>query len=142
MGKACAAFVFVFSILTLLEHTMGLDFGIDRLFFAHRLSDWTVLPYGPPKLILLDLKLPKVDGLEVLRAIKNDLRTKVIPVVIMTSSKEEQDMVRSYHLGANSYVQKPLDFDQFRATIKQLGFYWLVVNEPPPTSAFVAKPGD
>ena len=142
LGKACAAFVFVFSILTLLEHTMGLDFGIDRLFFAHRLSDWTVLPYGPPKLILLDLKLPKVDGLEVLRAIKNDLRTKVIPVVIMTSSKEEQDMVRSYHLGANSYVQKPLDFDQFRATIKQLGFYWLVVNEPPPTSAFVAKPGD
>ena len=113
----------------------ALDFLFCRGSFAERAG-------RPPKLILLDLKLPKVDGLEVLRAIKNDLRTKVIPVVIMTSSKEEQDMVRSYHLGANSYVQKPLDFDQFRATIKQLGFYWLVVNEPPPTSAFVAKPGD
>jgi CheY-like chemotaxis protein len=113
--------------------------ALDFLFcwgsFAERAS-------GPPKLVLLDLKLPKVDGLAVLRAIKSDLRTKAIPVVIMTSSKEEQDMVSSYHLGANSYIQKPLDFDQFRVKVKELGLYWLLVNDPPPPSAFVATPGD
>jgi CheY-like chemotaxis protein len=116
--------------------------GEEALDFLFHRGSYAELTYRPPKLILLDLKLPKVDGLEVLRAIKSDLRTKAIPVVIMTSSKEEQDMVRSYHLGANSYIQKPLDFDQFRATIKHLGLYWLVVNEPPPPSAFVAEPGD
>lgn len=89
-----------------------------------------------PKLILLDLKLPKVDGLEVLRQVKQDPRTRVIPVVILTSSKQEQDVVASYQLGVNSYIQKPVDFDQFRATIKQLGFYWLLVNQPPPVRAF------
>ena len=89
-----------------------------------------------PKLILLDLKLPKVDGLEVLEQIKRDSRTKAVPVVILTSSNQEQDRVRGYRLGANSYIQKPVDFDQFRATIKQLGYYWLVVNQPPPQPAF------
>ncbi len=99
-------------------------------------------PYGnrsfdrPPKLVLLDLKLPKVDGLEVLRQVKNDARTKAIPVVILTSSKEEKDMVNGYHLGVNSYIQKPVDFDQFRETVRQLGLYWLLVNEPPPSNAF------
>lgn len=99
-------------------------------------------PYGnrsfdrPPKLVLLDLKLPKVDGLEVLRQVKNDTRTKAIPVVILTSSKEEKDMVNGYHLGVNSYIQKPVDFDQFREMVKQLGLYWLLVNEPPPSNAF------
>jgi len=90
----------------------------------------------PPEVVLLDLKMPKVDGLEVLRALKADARTKAIPVVVMTSSREEQDLVQSYKLGANSYVQKPVDFDEFRQTVKQLGLYWMVVNEPPPASAF------
>ncbi len=84
------------------------------------------------KLVLLDLKLPKVDGLEVLRKVKSDPRTKSIPVVVMTSSKEEQDLVKSYELGVNSYLQKPVDFDQFRETVKQLGLYWLVINQPAP----------
>jgi CheY-like chemotaxis protein len=85
----------------------------------------------PPKLVLLDLKLPRVDGFQVLREIKSDPRTKAIPVVIMTSSKEERDLISGYELGVNSYIQKPMDFDQFRETVKQLGFYWLVTNEAP-----------
>jgi len=84
---------------------------------------------NPPRLILLDLKLPKVDGMEVLRRIKGDDRTKTIPVVILTSSKEERDLVRGYGLGVNSYIQKPVDFDQFRETIKRVGLYWLVINQ-------------
>jgi CheY-like chemotaxis protein len=99
-------------------------------------------PYGqrsfefPPRVVLLDLKLPKVDGLEVLRQIKSDPRTKAIPVVILTASREEKDMVHGYHLGVNGYIQKSVDFDRFRDVVKQLGLYWLVVNEPPPASAF------
>lgn len=88
-----------------------------------------------PKLILLDLKLPKVDGMEVLTRLKDDERTKTIPVVILTSSKEERDLVKGYNLGANSYIQKPVDFAQFRETVKQVGLYWLVINQPP-----LAKP--
>jgi CheY-like chemotaxis protein len=88
-----------------------------------------------PQLILLDLKLPKVDGLQVLKRIKNDPRTKIIPVVILTSSWEEEDLINGYQLGVNSYIQKPVDFDQFRQIVKQLGLYWLVVNEPPPLAA-------
>jgi two-component system response regulator len=116
--------------------------GEEALDFLFHRGSYAELTCRPPKLILLDLKLPKMDGLEVLRTIKGDLRTKAIPVVIMTSSIEEQDMVQSYQLGVNSYIQKPLDFNQFRSTIKQLGFYWLVVNAPPPPSAFVGKTGD
>jgi CheY-like chemotaxis protein len=85
-----------------------------------------------PRLILLDLKLPKVDGLQVLREIKADPETRAIPVVILTSSKEETDRVTGYNLGANSYIQKPVDFGQFQKTIRDTGFYWLVVNQPPP----------
>ena len=93
----------------------------------------------PPKLVLLDLKLPKVDGIEVLRALKNDPRTKAIPVVILTSSREEKDMVNGYQLGVNSYIQKPVDFGEFRETVKQMGLYWLLVNRPPPPAAFSGK---
>ncbi len=85
-----------------------------------------------PKLILLDLKLSKVDGLEVLRQIKNDPRTKAIPVVILTASREERDLVNGYQLGVNAYIQKPVDFEQFREMVKQVGLFWLVVNQPPP----------
>ena len=84
------------------------------------------------KLVLLDLKLPKVDGLEVLRQMKADERTRNIPVVILTSSKEERDVVQGYKLGVNSYIQKPVDFEQFRETVKQAGLYWLLINQPPP----------
>ena len=92
-----------------------------------------------PRVVLLDLKLPKVDGMEVLRGIKKDPHTKAIPVVILTASREESDMVSGYHLGADGYVQKPVDFDNFRNLVKQQGLYWLVVNEPPPAVVFQAK---
>lgn len=85
----------------------------------------------PPKLVLLDLKMPKVDGMQVLKQVKGDARTKNIPVVLMTSSREERDMVSGYELGVNSYLQKPVDFDEFRKMVKLLGLYWLVTNQPP-----------
>jgi len=84
-----------------------------------------------PKVIFLDIKMPKVSGLEVLRIIKNDERTKLIPVVMMTSSKQDKDILESHHLGANSYVVKPVGFENFSKTIADLGFYWMVVNNPP-----------
>ncbi|MGA9392354.1 MAG: response regulator [Candidatus Sulfotelmatobacter sp.] len=88
----------------------------------------------PPKLVLLDLKLPKLDGLQVLQQIKGDPRTRGIPVVLLTSSKEERDRVSGYSLGANSFLQKPVAFDEFRKVVKLLGLYWLVINQPPVTS--------
>jgi CheY-like chemotaxis protein len=87
-----------------------------------------------PQLVLLDLNLPKIDGLEVLRRIRADERTRLLPVVILTSSGEERDIVRGYGLGANGYVRKPVDFVQFAEAVRQLGLYWLIINEPPPIS--------
>ena len=86
-----------------------------------------------PQLVLLDLKLPKIDGLEVLRRIRTDARTRLLPVVILTTSTEDKDRTDGYRLGANSYVRKPVDFIQFAEAVGQLGLYWLVLNEPPPT---------
>ena len=111
----------------------ALDFLFCRGPYAHRSFEQA------PRVVLLDLKLPKVDGMEVLRGIKKDPHTKAIPVVILTASREESDMVSGYHLGADSYVQKPVDFDNFRNLVKQQGLYWLVVNEPPPAVVFQAK---
>lgn len=86
---------------------------------------------APPKVILLDLKLPKVDGLEVLRRVKADNRTRKIPVVVLTSSGEERDLVESYALGVNSYIRKPVDFEQFTEAVRLVGLYWLLLNQPP-----------
>lgn len=103
----------------------ALDFLFCRGAFSERSFN------SSPKLILLDLKLPKVDGMQVLQQIKGDSRTKNIPVVMMTSSKEERDVVKSYDLGVNSYIQKPVEFDDFRGVVKSLGLYWLVINQRP-----------
>lgn len=92
-------------------------------------------PNALPAVILLDLKLPRVDGLEVLRQVRANERTRLVPVVILTSSREEQDLVAGYRLGINSYIRKPVDFDQFAEVVRQLGLYWLVLNEPPPKGA-------
>lgn len=89
-------------------------------------------PHAMPQVVLLDLKLPKLDGLEVLRRLRAEERTKLLPVVILTSSNEEQDLINGYGLGANSYVRKPIDFEQFIEAARQLGLYWLVLNEAPP----------
>jgi two-component system response regulator len=88
-------------------------------------------PFHAPKLVLLDMKLPKVDGLEVLQAIRTDPRTAMIPVVVLTSSNEQRDILESYRLHVNSYIQKPVDFDTFQHVVQQLGMYWLVVNQTP-----------
>ena len=102
----------------------ALDFLFCRGAYANR-------EFLAPRLILLDMKLPKIDGLEVLQVIRQDDRTKLVPVVVLTSSTEQRDLVESYKLGINSYIQKPVDFEQFQQLVQQLGLYWLVVNQTP-----------
>ncbi|MCI0707965.1 MAG: response regulator [Ignavibacteriae bacterium] len=112
-----------------LVHVMDGEEALDFIFAKGKFSDRKV--ENCPKVILLDLKLPKVDGMEVLRKVKEDGRTKKLPVVVLTSSKEEQDVVRSYELGVNSYIVKPVDFDKFTKAVADLGLYWLLLNQPP-----------
>jgi two-component system response regulator len=98
--------------------------------------DYLLAAEGPsPHLVLLDLKLPRIDGLEVLRKLRHEARTALLPIVILTSSNEERDLVESYRLGANSYILKPVDFEQFTEAVRQLGLYWLVLNQVPQTAS-------
>jgi two-component system response regulator len=107
--------------------------GVEALDYLH--GEGAGTPARPtPAMVLLDLKLPRIDGLEVLRRIRLDERTRLLPVVILTSSTEEQDLIKGYGNGANSYIRKPVDFAQFTEAVGHLGLYWLVLNHPPPTS--------
>jgi len=125
------------AILSLKKHRLAnkllhIDDGaeaLDFIFSKGAYKENKNIPY--PKLILLDLKLPKVDGLEILRQVKSDERTRAIPVVILTSSREEKDIIESYKLGVNSYIVKPVSFDAFAKAISELGFYWLLLNQEP-----------
>ena len=110
--------------------------GEEALDYLYREGVFRLRMEGNPVVVLLDLKLPKVDGLEVLAQLKSDSQLKVVPVVVLTSSHEEQDILRSYNLGVNAYVVKPVDFHEFVDAIKELGLFWAVVNQPPPGSMF------
>ncbi|MDK6079584.1 response regulator [Massilia varians] len=114
--------------------------GAEALDYLNRRGEFAERVVGNPAVILLDLKLPKVDGLEVLKEIRETEPLKSIPVVMLTSSKEEQDVVRSYELGVNAYVVKPVDFTEFVRAIADLGIFWAVLNEPPPGSRRYVKP--
>ena len=108
--------------------------GAEALDYLYCRGKFKMRADGDPAVVLLDLKMPRVDGLEVLRRIRSDPRTRMVPVVVLTSSKEDQDLIQAYSIGVNSYVRKPVDFNQFVDAIGQLGLYWLVLNEAPPHS--------
>lgn len=108
--------------------------GAEALDYLYKRGAFAERPNGLPAVLLLDLKMPKVDGLEVLRQIRADAQLRFLPVVVMTSSREEQDLIRSYELGVNGYVVKPVDFHEFLEAVKMVGGYWAVVNEPPPSA--------
>ena len=108
--------------------------GEEALDYLYRRGSFATRANGNPAVLLLDLKLPKVDGLEVLQQIKSDSQLRLIPVVVLTSSREERDMVASYKLGVNAYVVKPVDFHEFVNAIRELGVFWAIINEPPPGS--------
>jgi len=114
--------------------------GADALDYLHARGSFASREQGNPAVVLLDLKLPKVDGLEVLAEIRVSATLKSIPVVMLTSSREEQDLIRSYELGVNAYVVKPVDFQEFVRAIADLGIFWAVLNEPPPGSHRYVKP--
>ena len=118
------------------EHNLANDVvvvrdGAQALDYLYRRGEFSGRAEGNPAVVLLDLKMPKVDGMEVLRQLKSDEQMKIVPVVMLTSSREEQDLIKSYQLGANAYVVKPIDFQQVVEAIKQLGLFWAVLNEPP-----------
>jgi len=107
--------------------------GVQALDYLFGTGEFATTPPPPlPLLILLDIKLPKIGGIEVLRRVRENARTKRLPVVMLTSSKQDKDLIESYNLGANSYVVKPVDFAQFNEAVRQIGLYWLVINQPPP----------
>lgn len=108
--------------------------GAEALEYLYKRGKFAGRDNGDPVLLLLDLKMPRVDGLEVLRRVKSDPRLRVIPVVVLTSSREEQDVVRSYELGVNAYVVKPVEFDKFVHAVRDLGLFWMLINEPPPAA--------
>ncbi|HEX6467420.1 MAG TPA: response regulator [Terriglobales bacterium] len=108
--------------------------GEEALDYLYRRGIFKLRAEGNPAVVLLDLKLPKVDGLEVLERLKNDDHLRTVPVVMLTSSREERDLVKSYHLGVNAYVVKPVDFKDFVEVIKEMGLFWAVINQPPPGS--------
>ncbi len=125
------------TIAALAEHHLANDVhvvrdGVEALEYLRRTGPYADRPLGDPAVVLLDLKMPKVDGLQVLREVKGDDRLKMIPIVVLTSSREEKDLIESYRLGVNAYVVKPVDFQQFVEAVKELGVFWAVVNEPPP----------
>lgn len=108
--------------------------GAEALDYLYKRGKFADRDNGNPVLLLLDLKMPKVDGLDVLRAVKSDPHLRTIPVVVLTSSREEQDVVRSYELGVNAYVVKPVQFEKFLRAVRDLGLFWMLINEPPPAS--------
>jgi two-component system response regulator len=114
-----------------------IDDGAQALDFIFCRGDYRSRSFSrPPKVILLDMKLPKMDGLQILAAIREDPRTRAIPVVIMTSSSEQKDLIESYKIGVNAFIQKPVDFDDFRRVIERVGMFWLAVNQAPPPEVF------
>lgn len=114
--------------------------GAEALDYLHGVGAWLHRPSGDPAVVMLDLKLPKVDGLEVLEHVKSDPVLRHIPVVMLTSSREERDLVQSYELGVNAFVVKPVDFGEFLQAIQELGMFWGVLNEPPPRPRPAAEP--
>ena len=127
------------TLMALAEHHLANEVvvvsdGAQALDYVYRRGEFTARASNNPVVILLDLKLPKVDGLEVLRQIRADERLSMIPVVMLTSSREERDLIDSYRLGANAYVVKPVDFHEFINAIKELGVFWALINQPPPGS--------
>jgi CheY-like chemotaxis protein len=123
----------------LANEVVALRDGAEALDYLFRRQAYASRPLGNPALVLLDLKMPKVDGTEVLRQLKSDPALKLIPVVVMTSSREERDLVQTYELGANAYVVKPVNFHEFVDAVKQVGGFWGVLNQPPPGSATPGK---
>lgn len=118
----------------LVNEVVALRDGVEALDYLYRRGEFADRPEGNPAVILLDLKMPRVDGIEVLRQVKSDEKLKVIPIVVMTSSREDQDVIESYKLGVNAYVVKPLSFHEFIDAIKVLGAFWIMLNEAPPSS--------
>ena len=126
----------------LANEVVALRDGAEALDYLYRRGPFADLTDDQPAVVLLDLKMPKVDGIEVLRQMKSDPQLKMIPVVVLTSSREEQDLVTSYQLGVNAYIVKPVGFKEFAEAVKQLGVFWAVFNEPPPGSVRAVRRGE